>query len=793
MCHAGIEVGAGSPPAKPFPAPYRVAWPTLPSTLRQRRPRPHTASSFSGPAAAAAAPQCLPPPHLYRRSCQCAALSGGAGGSGAVAAPIVEPARLVSALEKLARVGQAPQQAWLDMYLAVIEPVLPQLSVGEMATLARSLGRLGVEVPEPWARALLQAVGAELLASERADDVADLLVWVAADVRLVPEAAWVGGALQQIQRLFLERPDSLSPTHAADVAWAVARMGYRPADPLLDLLALATLSMSYSYGHDRDGSSSSSSTDRGWGPMDGRGGDGERPRRGRTGKGSTTREALDPDPPGDDQDLDLGLDFGGDEAARALSNLPPEQLARLAWAFASYNYFPPDQWVQAYWLGGIWVGGLSPEGATAVLWSLGCMQLPLEGHWLQNYCLMRLNDLTCNYLPTVNGPTSQTTGRLHEVPPEGLINALWAIAACREVARAAADSATAAADVRRDEPAAGPGGSDPTPESGGAAMATATTAGQVQDEEEDEEQRRQRLLQEAGLEYAAGAELLRQQLEAFLRLRDGGAATPAQREALACLQEALDRRLAGGDGGSAAAAAATTTTAAAAAAAVDATLPAAWMTEWYEATLPYLEPPYMDRTLVVKALWAAASLELVPPPSWLRRLAAAAAALLTAGGAFEPLELLYASRSADALLARRVVMAGQRRRLQGQDPGKELKEVEEEEVKDQQQQHQQQEEEEEEARLALGRFASESFAALGRQMQLPASWRRLNPRFPPYAQPKPGAEAGPGASPGAVPGRVFPTGPVTGVAAARGVRNGGGGGGGGITVVTGAGVLRPFQ
>lgn len=33
---------------------------------------------------------------------------------------------------------------------------------------------------------------------------------------------------------------------------------------------------------------------------------------------------------------------GGD----GLSELPPEQLARLAWAFASYNYFPPDEWVQ---------------------------------------------------------------------------------------------------------------------------------------------------------------------------------------------------------------------------------------------------------------------------------------------------------------------------------------------------------------------------------------------------------------------------------------------------------------
>lgn len=37
---------------------------------------------------------------------------------------------------------------------------------------------------------------------------------------------------------------------------------------------------------------------------------------------------------------------GGGGGGGGLALLAPEQLGRLAWAFATYNYFPPDEWVQ---------------------------------------------------------------------------------------------------------------------------------------------------------------------------------------------------------------------------------------------------------------------------------------------------------------------------------------------------------------------------------------------------------------------------------------------------------------
>lgn len=84
----------------------------------------------------------------------CSSPPAAAGRDAAIS--IVEPTRLISALDKLARVGQVPEPMWLDMYLAIMQPVLSQLSLREMAILARALTRLGVQVPEPWARALLQ-------------------------------------------------------------------------------------------------------------------------------------------------------------------------------------------------------------------------------------------------------------------------------------------------------------------------------------------------------------------------------------------------------------------------------------------------------------------------------------------------------------------------------------------------------------------------------------------------------------------------------------------------------------
>ncbi|GLC35260.1 hypothetical protein PLESTB_000583700 [Pleodorina starrii] len=700
-------------------------------------PRPHARHHPPQPPAAAAAaqPQPLhpprrnllhrasPPPVLPpRRGAPAAAAAAGREG----AAPVVEPSRLVSALEKLARVGQPPQPAWLDMYLAVSEPALPALSAAEMASLARSLGRLGVEVPERWSQALLRAAEGALPSADRAADVADLVVWAAADGRLAPGPAWVGAALQQIQLLSLASPSQppLSPVQAANVALAVARMGYRPADPLLDCLADATLGLPYRGAVPRQG------IDQGRRSREMGGGGRDDPWDAARG-GASEDEDSDQDPAGYGSTTTARPAGGAvPGAAGGLSELPAEQIAGLAWAFASYNYFPPDDWVQAYWLGGIWCRGLSPEGATAVLWSLGCLQLPLERMWLRNYLLA-------------------TTGRLSEIPPEGLVNALWAIAACTEVARAADAAAEATAG-------------EATGEAGSAAGPTAATGDRRQDddgdgEEEGERRRRQEL--RAELEYAAGAELVERQLrELQRRLRDG---TAAQREVMERLQEALDRRLA-----ERAAAAGGGAAAAAAADAAAPPVPAAWAAEWYDATLPYWDQPlpYLDRTLVVKTLWAVATLELAPPAVWLRRLAAAAAAALAAG-AMEPLELLYASRAADALLLCR-------RRTLATAEG---------------------EEEEAVAREELGRFAAESFTALSRQQLLPPAWRRLNPRFPPYAQPKPGA-AGDGDGEGkgaAAPGR----GEGEGGGAARS-----GEGSVGLArrppagpVVPGAGLLRPFR
>ncbi|GLI70656.1 hypothetical protein VaNZ11_015592 [Volvox africanus] len=708
----------------------------------------------------------LPPfPRCLVANSQRAAASKGA-------VPIVDPSRLVSTLVKLARVGQAPQPAWLDMYLAVTEPVLPQLSVGHLATLVRALTSLGVEVPEPWAQALLQASEAALRGAECASDIAALLLWAASDGRLVPESAWVGAALQQIQYLSLTRPGGLSPSHAVDVAWAVARMGYRPANALLDCLAAATLGSSVASG-------AAAADIQGWGWDGSQAGnadprdtvdEGVRQQRFAGGESAgwseRGRERLDY------LDSPLSLKPNSDvhvatrrPVGTAMLELPPEQLARLAWAFASFNYFPPDEWLKAYWLRGIWIRGLSPEGATAVLWSLGAMQLPLEPLWLQNYCLT-------------------TTGRLHEIPPEGLINALWAVAACREVARVA-DGAMVGAAVEGAkqsppvtiEPTATAAGSitaDAAVGPGGVAATEAIAAGgaDVKREEVDEEEARRRL-RDAGLEYAAGAELLQQQLQALLHLRDGDGATVAQREALKRLQEALDRRLSSGSAAAATAAMGLGGASSSQAASVinGLALPAAWMEEWYNATLPYLDLPYMDRTLVVKALWAAASLELVPPAGWLQRLAAVAAALL-ADGAFEPLEILYASRSADGLLSRRVVTA----RPTAEGPSWKV------------QYDQHAGEGEEGAREMLARFAADSFALLSRQQQLPSSWRRLNPRFPPYAQPKPGAE---------VPGEVAVWGSggesgrggvyeVKGIAAGQGRQSV-------VPGVPGTGLLRPFR
>ena len=66
---------------------------------------------------------------------------------------------------------------------------------------------------------------------------------------------------------------------------------------------------------------------------------------------------------------------------------------------------------QAYLQDGIWQPGMGCEGATAVLWSLGCMQLPAEPLWLRGYyvqvrgaVLMQYTTLCCTTSTTYLRP-----------------------------------------------------------------------------------------------------------------------------------------------------------------------------------------------------------------------------------------------------------------------------------------------------------------------------------------------------------------------------------------------------
>ncbi|GFR45347.1 hypothetical protein Agub_g6716, partial [Astrephomene gubernaculifera] len=392
-------------------------------------------------------------------------------------------------------------------------------------------------------------------------------------------------------------------------------------------------------------------------------------------------------------------------AAAALSSLPAAKLARLAWAFASYNYFPPDEWVQAYWLAGIWVRGLPPEGATAVLWSLGVLQLPLEPLWGQHYFIA-------------------TAGRLSEIPPEGLVNALWALAACREVDRTAATSSSSSSASSASLPLSS--SSAAAAKEGGTEATTAATAdggADAGDEDADDG------------EYDKVSELIERQLRALLQLQQHG--SEAQRHALTQLQAAVERRRRrqqqqeqqGSEHASR-----PRNSAGAGDATLDSLIPSAWLGEWYDATLPYLYD--LDKVLVVKALWATAALGLAPPPPWLRLLAKAAAALAEAG-AMEPLEMMYVSRSVDALLTVRKKMLKKKQDRKGKKATREGETLiaaaaavaaEDEDG----------EEDQEQALMGeLAEVAGECFRLLSQQQQLPPAWRRLNPRFPPYAQPKP--------------------------------------------------------
>ncbi len=278
--------------------------------------------------------------------------------------------------------------------------------------------------------------------------------------------------------------------------------------------------------------------------------------------------------------------------------------------------------------------------------------------------------------------------------PEGLVNALWALAVCRELERVAA----AAEPQRTDEEAAD---AEDSPARG------------------DPRVNSDRLYDQIAVQ-------LERELVTQLRARQNGQElTEQQRASVTQLMASLaawrrtQRQDSGGRDGPPLAPVVQ--------------LPAEWLEEWYGSTEQYLGE--LDRPGVVKVVWAVAALELVPRPGWLAELVEAAAAVMRSGDA-DPLELLYLGRSADAMLTNVAKLraggsgggGGGGEVRAGGGGGVDLRKWLDEGGA--------------EAREALAKFAADSFGVLSKQQQLPPNWRRLNPRFPPYAQPKPGAEEG---------------------------------------------------
>lgn len=288
----------------------------------------------------------------------------------------------------------------------------------------------------------------------------------------------------------------------------------------------------------------------------------------------------------------------------------------------------------------------------------------------------------------------QTCGQLRDMAPEGLVNALWALAVCRELERV-----VAAAEPTR------------TPEE--------ATDGKDSPAQGDPRVNSDRLYDQIAVQ-------LERELVAQLRARQNGQElTEQQRASVTQLMASLaawrrTQRQGGGEGDGRPLAPVVQ-------------LPAEWLEEWYGSTEQYLGE--LDRPGVVKVVWAVAALELVPRPGWLAELVEAARAVMRSGDA-DPLELLYLARSADAMLTNIAKLraagggagVGEGRAGGG---GADLRKWLEEGGA--------------EAREAVAKFAADSFGVLSKQQQLPPNWRRLNPRFPPYAQPKPGAEEEEGA------------------------------------------------
>lgn len=85
-------------------------------------------------------------------------------------------------------------------------------------------------------------------------------------------------------------------------------------------------------------------------------------------------------------------------------------LSKMVWALASFQYMPPTEWLKEYVMEAVYHADYSPQGAAAVLWSLAVFQVMPEPLWMKTFY-------------------SLTGTQLSAVPPDGLVNVIWAIAA----------------------------------------------------------------------------------------------------------------------------------------------------------------------------------------------------------------------------------------------------------------------------------------------------------------------------------------------------------------------------
>ncbi len=305
---------------------------------------------------------------------------------------------------------------------------------------------------------------------------------------------------------------------------------------------------------------------------------------------------------------------------------------------------------------------------------------------------------------------SNTAGRLGELPSDGLVNVLWAVAAVENARRANTEAGEAAdqqqqqqkreeqqREERREEGPGGAPGPGLLPERAGAA---AGDGGEPPDAEALRRMVRERISAAASAAAAAAA------------AAPGAAAAPAGEGGAAAAAQ--------GQGAAAAPAGVEAAGAAAGAAAGGAQPEELQRLQrqlreaegryqgtfrpvplWQEDLLEELGgqmgacPGDFDKVSVVKLLWALAQLQLVPPQPMARALLAIAGAQLRAG-AFQPLELVYLTRSCSQLLDCQQAGGGAL-------PGE------------------------------FAAFLAAAADALAGVRRLPPEWARINVRYPPYA------------------------------------------------------------